>query len=82
VKGINLIGEAADRMSAEWNGCAPIVKCDSLESAVIRASNNAKKGDVVVLSPGCSSFDMFENYEVRGDTFKDIVDRLAKDLRR
>jgi UDP-N-acetylmuramoylalanine--D-glutamate ligase len=81
VKGINLIGEAADRMAAEWNGCAPIVKCDSLESAVIRASNNAKKGDVVVLSPGCSSFDMFENYEVRGDTFKDIVDRLAKEIR-
>jgi UDP-N-acetylmuramoylalanine--D-glutamate ligase len=82
VKGIYLIGEAADRIAAGWNGLAPVTICNSLESAVTRARASAKRGDVVILSPGCSSFDMFGNYEERGDAFKGIVSRFAKDLQK
>jgi UDP-N-acetylmuramoylalanine--D-glutamate ligase len=78
-RGVYLIGEAAGRIAAVWNGLAPLIMCDSLESAVVRARDNARPGDVVVLSPGCSSFDMFADYEVRGEAFRDIVLRFAKD---
>jgi UDP-N-acetylmuramoylalanine--D-glutamate ligase len=78
-RGVYLIGEAAGRIAAEWEGLAPIVICDSLESAVVRARDSAKSGDVVVLSPGCSSFDMFEDYEKRGEAFKTLVHELEKD---
>jgi UDP-N-acetylmuramoylalanine--D-glutamate ligase len=80
-RGVYLIGEAAGRIAAEWDGLAPIVMCDSLESAVSRARDAAKKGDVVVLSPGCSSFDMFADYEKRGEAFKALVHGLSKDKR-
>lgn len=73
VKTVYLIGEAAERMYKEWHGYAPIQKASSLEDAVLMARANAKTGDVVVLSPGCSSFDMFTSFEHRGDEFKKIV---------
>ena len=73
VSDITLIGEAADRMQGEWSGLAPIKRSATLESALVDAVADAKAGDVVVFSPGCSSFDMFENYEERGEVFKKIV---------
>jgi UDP-N-acetylmuramoylalanine--D-glutamate ligase len=80
-RGVYLIGEAAGRIAAVWNGLAPVTMCESLESAIACARDNARPGDVVVLSPGCSSFDMFADYEVRGEAFRSIVFRFAKDLR-
>jgi UDP-N-acetylmuramoylalanine--D-glutamate ligase len=78
VKDVVLIGEAADRMQAEWKDDAVIVRAKSLEEAVEVAQRRAVAGDVVVLSPGCSSFDMFANYEERGQRFMDLVkDRAA-----
>jgi UDP-N-acetylmuramoylalanine--D-glutamate ligase len=72
-----LIGEASGRMQAIWEGAVPIYRCATLEEAVARAARNAGPGDTVVFSPGCSSFDMFANYEERGNRFKQIVSDLV-----
>ena len=77
VKKIYLIGEAADRMERLWAQLAPICRCATLDSAVSKASIAAVAGDAVVLSPGCSSFDMFKNYEDRGEAFRKTVNSLA-----
>jgi len=73
VKGICLIGEAAQRMENEWTGFAPIIRADSLEVALDVVRSKAISGDVVVFSPGCSSFDMFKSYVHRGDVFNQLV---------
>jgi UDP-N-acetylmuramoylalanine--D-glutamate ligase len=73
VKGIYLIGEAAGRMKKEWAGCAPITVADSLQQALYSVHSQSLRGDVVVFSPGCSSFDMFKNFEQRGEVFKELV---------
>jgi len=49
---------------------------ESLEDAVNTAFKKAEKGDVILLSPGCASFDMFKNYQERGEIFKSIVRKL------
>jgi UDP-N-acetylmuramoylalanine--D-glutamate ligase len=73
VKDICLIGEAAMRIESEWRGLAPIFRAATLEQAVAIAASLAAPGDAVVFSPGCSSFDMFVNYEERGRIFRQIV---------
>tara|TARA_B100000315_G_scaffold62791_1_gene56996 strand:- start:6962 stop:8344 length:1383 start_codon:yes stop_codon:yes gene_type:complete len=55
------------------------IECDSLESSVKIANELAKSSDVVLLSPGCASFDMFNDFEHRGNTFKTIVSQLNLD---
>jgi len=77
VKSIVLIGEAKERMAAVWDGLAPIAKASALEEAVDTAFKNAVGGEQVVFSPGCSSFDMFRNFEHRGGMFRETVNRLA-----
>ncbi|GIV19558.1 MAG: UDP-N-acetylmuramoylalanine--D-glutamate ligase [Armatimonadota bacterium] len=57
-------------------GWEHIVRCDSLEEAVWRARDLAHPGDWVMLSPGCASFDMFANFQERGNAFRRIVHRL------
>ena len=47
-----------------------------MEDALTQAQRAAQPGDVVLLSPACSSFDMYENYEERGDTFRRLVETL------
>ena len=80
-KGVYLIGEAAgtnlQRMERAYAGAT----FESLELAMRAAKNNARSGDVVVLSPGCSSFDMFDNFEHRGQTFGMIVRKLKEEAR-
>ncbi|HEY5995716.1 MAG TPA: UDP-N-acetylmuramoyl-L-alanine--D-glutamate ligase [Candidatus Deferrimicrobiaceae bacterium] len=72
-RGAVLIGQARGRMKAELEGAAPIVLADTLDDAVRAASGIAKPGDVVVFSPACSSFDMFKNFEERGEAFRKSV---------
>jgi UDP-N-acetylmuramoylalanine--D-glutamate ligase len=73
VKGMALIGEAKEGMEGALGGLTETVKVDTLEDAVHWAFSKAAPGDVVLLSPACSSFDMFENYQERGKRFKSIV---------
>ena len=70
-----LIGEMRHRIAASWSGtdCRPV---DSLEEAVAAARRLARPGDVVLFSPGTSSFDMFRNYGERGNLFKTFVHQL------
>jgi len=54
-----------------------IIRCDDFEDAVKTASKQAKAGDIVLLSPACTSFDKFKNFEERGNTFKEIIKKLV-----
>ncbi len=76
VRSIYAIGEAAQKIYNELNPFFKIEIVPDLEIAVRMASQNSKPGDNILLSPGCSSFDMFRNYEHRGDEFKRIVTGL------
>ncbi len=76
VKGIVLIGEAAIRILDALEGSVPMVRATSLEDAVSQAISLASSGDVVLFSPACASFDMFQNYHQRGLEFKRVVREL------
>ena len=71
------IGEAAERVTAALAGALPLERASSLRDAVLQARSLAKPGDVVLLAPACSSFDMFRDYADRGRAFKAEVERLA-----
>ncbi len=72
VRHLVVIGEAAERIAGAWPRTAS-ERADDLEDAVTRALAAAEKGNVVLLSPGCASFDMFRDFEQRGEMFRDIV---------
>jgi UDP-N-acetylmuramoylalanine--D-glutamate ligase len=72
-----LIGETREKLAVSWSPAVRCVKADTLEAAVRMARQNAQRNDVVLLSPACSSFDMFKSYEDRGRQFKQIVRTLA-----
>ena len=76
VKHLILIGEAKERMNRELGGLTDTVIAKSMEEAVLIAHREAKAGEVVLLSPACSSFDMFKDYKERGTIFKEAVKRL------
>ncbi len=76
VKALVLIGKAADKMEKAWQGLKPIVKPATLQEAVEKAFELARPGEVVLLSPACASFDMFNDFEDRGRQFKQIVNAL------
>ncbi len=73
VKAAVLLGQAAERIHKEWQGAVDIHRVTTLKEAVDKAGEMAEPGEVVVLSPGCSSFDMFRDYEDRGEQFKQLV---------
>lgn len=81
VKGRALVvlGEAADRLADAARGAVETVRAGSMEQAVQQAAALAKSGDAVLLSPACSSFDMFKNYGERGDVFARTVMAMAAD---
>jgi UDP-N-acetylmuramoylalanine--D-glutamate ligase len=76
VKGIFAIGESREMVKEALQDAAPVEICADLESAVERAHRRAVEGDVVLLSPAGSSFDMFRDYRERGERFREIVARL------
>ncbi len=78
VDAVYLIGEAARRIARFWSGRVPIYHCETLSEAVKTAASNASSGDSVVLSPGCSSFDMFRDFEDRGEAFREIVQEIKE----
>jgi UDP-N-acetylmuramoylalanine--D-glutamate ligase len=72
-----LIGEAAPRIEAAAQGVLPIARAATMPAAVAAARELAREGDAVLLSPACSSFDMFRDYKERGDVFAEAVRGLA-----
>jgi UDP-N-acetylmuramoylalanine--D-glutamate ligase len=77
VKHLILLGEAKERMNRELGGLTNTVMAKTMEEAVSLARQKAKAGEVVLLSPACSSFDMFKDYKERGKVFKEAVLKLS-----
>ena len=75
-----LIGEAKEKMYSSLHKVLPSVFAVDLEEAVELALRNAARGDVVLLSPACSSFDMFKDYKHRGQVFQAKVKQLKRAL--
>ncbi len=76
IKALVVIGEAQQKIEAELGPHVQTYAEGDLEGAVERAQSVARKGDTVLFSPMCSSFDMFDNYKVRGNAFRQIVEAL------
>ena len=70
------IGKAADRIGEALDGTAPIVPAGDMQHAVEWARENAKPGEIVLLSPACASFDQYRNFEHRGEHFEELVRAL------
>jgi len=79
VRRMILIGEAKERMARELGSLTDTVMAGTLEEAVLLAYRMAKRGEVVLLSPACSSFDMFRDYKERGKVFKEAVFKISTD---
>ena len=77
VKGAILIGESREKIRSAWSLFTPCTVAGSLLEAVTEAAKNAVPGDVVLLSPACSSFDQFQNYQQRGEKFCEIVKSIS-----
>jgi UDP-N-acetylmuramoylalanine--D-glutamate ligase len=71
-----LMGEAKEKMNRAIGDYAETYLVGTFEEAVLLAFQKSRNGDIILLSPGCSSFDMFRNYEERGDYFKKLVHQL------
>ena len=83
IKTLILVGATKDKIKAafekefEKRGTAiPVIMADTFEEAVKKARETAREGDIITLSPACASFDMFVNFEKRGNAFKEIVNKL------
>ncbi len=78
VRSTILIGEMAENIRRSWNGAVECEIANSLADAVERGHARARPGEVVLFSPGTSSFDMFKSYGDRGDQFRALVRALPK----
>ena len=76
VKAIVALGKENQKIIEAFSHLVEVVETDSMKAAVRKAARLASKGDAVLLSPCCASFDLFENYEDRGTQFKDQVRNL------
>ncbi len=76
VKHIIAIGESKEKVYNYFKDIVPVTKAEDMDDAVNTAASVAAKNEIVLLSPACASFDMFDNYEHRGREFKKIVNTL------
>jgi UDP-N-acetylmuramoylalanine--D-glutamate ligase len=76
VKQLIVLGAAGDKIETALSGDVPTIRARDLPQAVELACDHALSGDVVVLSPGCTSLDTFEDFEHRGRVFKEAVNAL------
>lgn len=75
------MGSDNSKISSAFEGIIPFIySTDSMEGALTRAQRVAKRGDCILLSPACASFDLFKNYEDRGEKFKQYVETLNKEI--
>jgi UDP-N-acetylmuramoylalanine--D-glutamate ligase len=78
VRSIYLVGEAEDELAAALDAAGrSYVQVGTIEHAVETAAGDAERGDVVLLSPACASYDQYESFEQRGDHFRRLVRELA-----
>jgi UDP-N-acetylmuramoylalanine--D-glutamate ligase len=77
VKALILIGQSRAKIRAQLAGACPLEEAATLEAAVRRGAELARPGDTVLLSPACASFDMFRDFEQRGERFRQAVHGLA-----
>ncbi|MSP62597.1 MAG: UDP-N-acetylmuramoyl-L-alanine--D-glutamate ligase [Myxococcales bacterium] len=75
-RGVVVIGEAAEKIASAIEGVAPVHRAATMEAAVRLAASLAHDGDAVVLSPACSSYDMFKDYAHRGRAFREAFGQL------
>jgi len=78
VRGMVLIGEAKEAIAKTFSNATRIAFAEEMEEAVQLAGKMAEKGDAVLLSPACASFDMFRSYSHRGEVFTQAVSRLER----
>ncbi|MBU1055922.1 MAG: UDP-N-acetylmuramoyl-L-alanine--D-glutamate ligase [Proteobacteria bacterium] len=78
VKRLIAIGEAKEKIKSALGDKVDTILSDSLEDAIFSASRSAESDDVVLLSPACSSFDMFKSYAHRGEIFREEILKIAK----
>jgi len=76
-KKIYLLGSARMEMAEAFENITEMELFDEFRSAVEKSFSDSRRGDIVVLSPACTSYDMFNNFEERGNFFKEIVNELA-----
>jgi UDP-N-acetylmuramoylalanine--D-glutamate ligase len=77
-RAVVLIGRDAPLIEAALAGAAPVSYADDMQAAVARARSLAHLGDIVLLSPACASFDMFDNFEHRGQVFAQTVREMLR----
>jgi UDP-N-acetylmuramoylalanine--D-glutamate ligase len=77
VKGAFLLGESREKLRAAWSLFTPCTLVDSLLEAVSKAAERAEAEDYVLLSPACSSLDMFQSYHHRGELFREAVQQVV-----
>lgn len=77
VRALVLIGESGKEFSRIFSGMEQVL-AGTMDEAVAGAMRLSRKGDVVLLSPACASFDMFKSYEERGRVFKETFRKLAE----
>lgn len=80
-KGVVLLGEAAATISSALAGAADIIIAKEMKEALSQAFELASKGDSIILSPACSSFDMYKNYIDRGMAFQEAVRAFISDMK-
>lgn len=80
VKVMILIGEAAEKMATAFEGATTIERALDMNDAVAKAHLLAQKGDAVLLSPACASFDMYKSYGHRGEVFCNAVKKIKKTI--
>ncbi len=76
VKLIFAFGESRDKIKNYFDKLKPVIVCNTLDEVIREAHKKASPGDVVLFSPACKSFDQFTDFEHRGRTFKELVNKL------
>ena len=81
MRAVVAIGASADDIARAFSGVCTVVKAENMNSAVLQANELSRNGDVVVLSPGCTSYDWYSNYGERGEDFMNCVRELSGNTR-
>ncbi len=74
-----LIGRDSEKMSLAWADAVPCRMCGDMETAIQSAWSDAREGEVILLAPGCTSYDQFRNFAERGERFMQLAGSLAKE---